>query len=183
MSQGAVDLPVRGHGVDQYAAVIDYEILQEIDEARLCVNSDHSEMGSVATRRRRLGLVEGYHVQSGFHPLWKPPREPYGDVRDFLKADRLPRTSLRADPAPLDVEVLRRLHQKVSRDEQHLIPELPRGFYAGPPRRDGRPARPCPPSVRCLLSVSLHHPDILEVHSQGIRYYLCEDRLVRLPLS
>src|SRR3989454_7301133 len=183
MSQGAVDLPVRGHGVDDYATVVNYEILQQVDEARLCVNRDHREMGSVATCRRRFRLVEGYHIQSGFHSLRKPRREPYGDVRDFLKADRLPRIPLRADPAPLDVEVLRRLLQKVSRDEQHLIPELPRGFYAGPSRRDGRPARPCPPSVRCLLRISLHHPDILEVHSQSIRYYLCEDCLVRLSLS
>src|SRR5207245_5504472 len=183
MSQGAVDLPVRGHGVDDYATVIDYEILQQVDEARLCVNSDHREMGCVAARRRRFGLIEGYHVQSGFHPLRKPPGEPYRDVRDFLKAYRLPRISPRSDSAPLDFEVLRRLLQKVSRDEQHLIPELPRGFYAGPTRSDGRPARPCPPSIRCLLRVSLHHPDILEVHSQGIRYYLREDRLVRLTLS
>src|SRR2546425_11356529 len=106
MSQGAVDLPVRGHWVDDYATVIDYEILQQFDEARLFVNRDHREMGSVATCRRRFGLVEGYHVQSGFHPLRKPPREPYRDVRHFLEADRLPRIPLRADPAPLEIEVV-----------------------------------------------------------------------------
>src|SRR5207245_8958504 len=142
MSQCAVDLTVRGHGVDQYATVIDYEILQQVDEARLCVNGDHREMGSVATRRRRFGLVEGYHIQSGFHSLRKPRREPYGDVRHFLKAYRLPRIPLRADPTPLDFEVVRCFLQKVCRDEQHPIPELPRGFYSGPSRGDGLPARP-----------------------------------------
>src|SRR5438132_14407043 len=94
MSQCAVDLPVRGHGVDDYATVIDYEILQQTDEARLCVDSDHREMGSVAARRPPFGLVEGYYVQSGFPPLRMPLREHYRDVRDFFYSYLVSRLSL-----------------------------------------------------------------------------------------
>ena len=66
LGRAADDLAVDDHGVDQGAAVLDHDVVQDLDFAGLGIDGDDGGVGGVAEGARvALGLVAGGNLEAG----------------------------------------------------------------------------------------------------------------------
>ena len=182
LRETAIDLAVDDHRIDEFAAVLDDRIVDDLDIAHFRIDGDHGNVRGVA---ERAGVTHRFVADGGFQPAridrrWKILRTAIPGVRDLLQRH----AAGRPDHRSVDQLHLGKIGLKQVRPNSHRQPcNFLRRRCNGPAGHHRRARAPASGGVRGIFGVAVNELDFGDIDSEDLMGDLRKRRLHALPMG